>query len=466
MAGIGFRLEKILSKNSYTNLLEGYAYSAIISAGPLLSTIFTIAILMVIMPGNIGLRELMIFRTLVVYIYGFSLISTSSVQMIITRYISDRIFMNDERAIVPAFIGIVVFSLLIHAMIGFTLVNRLAFDFGTSLTTVCLFLTISVIWIAMIVLSAAKEFTWIAKSFATGSCISIVAGYLLGKKMGLLGLLTGFTMGQVLLLSLLILQIFTEFEYRKQIEFHFLRYFRQYPSLVLIATFYNFGIWADKIVFWFSRSTGERIHAFLHASTVYDVPVFVAYLLVIPSLAMFTIRVETDFYVHYKKYFLAILGKHPLSSLEERRMNIVKSLRLGMGRMIVLQGTITLFALFLAPKVYTSLGMGPLNLGVLQIAILATFVQVLLLTLLIIMLYFDFRTDALILSALFAAGNLGFSLLSIRMGFSWYGYGYFFSCLCSLIGGYLLFDYRMRNLLFYTFVSQKIIVHRDDTATV
>ena len=91
MAGIGFRLEKILSKNSYLNLLEGYAFSAIVSAGPILLTIFSIGILSVVTLGQVSMREVMVFRSLVVYIYAASLITSSPAQMIITRYLSDRI---------------------------------------------------------------------------------------------------------------------------------------------------------------------------------------------------------------------------------------------------------------------------------------------------------------------------------------------------------------------------------------
>lgn len=460
MAGIGFRLEKILSKDSYTNLLEGYAYSAIVSAGPLLFTIFSIAALTVVMPGRTDMHEIMVFRTLVVYIYGFSLIATSFSQMVVTRYISDRIFLKDYKAIVPAFMGVVTISTVVHAVLAAIAAVRLKLGAGVEITAVVLFLNVSIIWIAMIVLSAAKEFTWVAKSFAAGSLVSVAAGYLLGSRLGLFGLLSGFTMGQVLLMVLLVVQILTEFEYRNRIEFYFLAYFRKFTGLAFIATLYNFGIWADKFVFWFSRETGEQIHGFLYASSIYDVPVFLAYLLVVPSLAMFTVRVETDFYIQYRKYFLSILNKHPLSAIEERRRNIVKSLQLGMGRLIVLQGTISMAGLFLAPKVYSYLGMSSINLGVLQISIVATFLQILLLTLLIMMLYFDFRTDALLIALLFAASNLLFSLASVKAGFSWYGYGYFGSCLLALMAGYVLFSYRIKRLLYYTFVSQRIIVQQ------
>ncbi len=464
MAGIGFRLEKILSYDSYVNLLQGYAYSAIVSAGPLLCTIFTIAFLTIVLPGNLPYAEIMIFRTLVVYVYAVTLITTAPAQMIITRYMSDRIFLNDRQAIVPAFVGIIAISLVIHAIFGATAIHLVELDFASSVTAVILFLAISIVWIAMIVLSAAKEFIRIVKSFFAGSALSVVAGFVLGKQLGLLGLLAGFTAGQVLLVIMLVAQIFTEFEYRKQVEFYFLEYFKKYMALAFIATFYNIGIWADKFIFWFTTQTGVKIHAVLHISPVYDIPVFVAYVLVVPTLAMFTIRVETHFYIHYRKYFLSILGKHPLSSLEERRKNIIEVLRVSMGRMIVMQGTITVMGLFIAPKVYMYFGMSPVNLGVLQIAILATFLQALLQTLLIIILYFDFRMDALAMSAIFAATNVLFSVYSIDAGLSWYGYGYFLSCLAALIAGFLLFNYRMKHLLYYTFVSQKIIVHSETVA--
>jgi len=85
-------------------------------------------------------------------------------------------------------------------------------------------------------------------------------------------------------------------------------------------------------------------------------------------------------------------------------------------------------------------------------------------TLLIIILYFDFRADALAMTAIFAITNILFSKYSIDAGLSWYGYGYFFSCLVALTFGFLLFNYRMKHLLNYTFVSQKIIVHSDTVA--
>jgi polysaccharide biosynthesis protein PelG len=461
MAGIGFRLEKILSKNSYVNLLEGYAYAAMVSAGPLLCTIFSIALLSWVANDSVSSVDVMIFRTLVVYIYGLSLVTSSPAQMIITRYMADKIFLNDYKALVPAFVGMTILSMVLHAVIGFVASLYLDLDFGTEIMAIVLFVNIGIIWIAMIVLSAAKEFHRLFISFLIGASISVLAGRFLCDDYGLMGLISGFTMGQVVLVILLILQIFTEFDYRMRVEWYFIAYFKRFAALGFIATFYNIGVWGDKVVFWFTPETNENVHNFLNASYVYDTPMFLAYLFIVPSLAMFTVRIETSFYVHYQKYFLSILNKHPYFAIEERRKNIVKDLQLSLGRLLVLQGTITMIGLGLSPVIYDYLSMSAVNLGVFQIAILATFLQALLQTLLIITLYFDFRTDALIMSIVFAVTNIVFARLSIYMGFSWYGYGYFGSCLVSLLVGFSIFNYRIKHLLFYTFVTQKIIMHKE-----
>ena len=90
---------------------------------------------------------------------------------------------------------------------------------------------------------------------------------------------------------------------------------------------------------------------------------------------------------------------------------------------------------------------------------MAVFLLALLQILLIITLYFDYRTDALILSGTFALTNILFTIVSIWMGFSYYGYGILFSCLTSLVVGFVLFNYRLRSLIYYTFINQKIIVN-------
>ena len=69
------------------------------------------------------------------------------------------------------------------------------------------------------------------------------------------------------------------------------------PTSALSATglLYNLGIWIDKLIFWFTPSTSEPVLGPLRASIIYDLPIFLAYLSIVPGMAVFLVRVETDF---------------------------------------------------------------------------------------------------------------------------------------------------------------------------
>jgi len=79
------------------------------------------------------------------------------------------------------------------------------------------------------------------------------------------------------------------------VAFHFLGRGAMYPSLIATGLFYNLGIWADKLVFWFSPDTSapvigplRRLHH-LRPAGVSCVPRDH------PRMAVFLVRIETDF---------------------------------------------------------------------------------------------------------------------------------------------------------------------------
>ena len=73
-----------------------------------------------------------------------------------------------------------------------------------------------------------------------------------------------------------------------------------------VGLLYNLAIWIDKIVFWFAADTGMNVIGPLRASVIYDMPVFLAYLSIIPGMAVFLVRFETDFVEWYDKFYNAV----------------------------------------------------------------------------------------------------------------------------------------------------------------
>jgi hypothetical protein len=94
--------------------------------------------------------------------------------------------------------------------------------------------------------------------------------------------------------------------HRRLIAFDFLQPKSLYGTLVLTGFLYNLGIWADKLMFWAYPDTSQVIIGGLRASLIYDIPVFLSYLSIIPGMAVFLVRIETDFVEYYDKFFTAV----------------------------------------------------------------------------------------------------------------------------------------------------------------
>ncbi|MCC5731022.1 exopolysaccharide Pel transporter PelG, partial [Klebsiella pneumoniae] len=128
----------------------------------------------------------------------------------------------------------------------------------------------------------------------------IVASALLLRPWGLEGLLGAFVLGHFVLLAGMGLLVGKAVPpARRVISFDFLQPDKLYPSLVAVGLLYNLGIWADKFMFWFFPPTSQPIIGHLRASLIYDLPVFLSYLSIIPSMAVFLVRIETDFVEYY-----------------------------------------------------------------------------------------------------------------------------------------------------------------------
>ena len=66
--------------------------------------------------------------------------------------------------------------------------------------------------------------------------------------------------------------------------------------------------------------------------------------------------------------------------------------------------------------------------------------------------YFDLRRTALWLQVLFGLTNTAFTYLSMRMGFAYYGYGYFLAALITFAATFLAVAHYLNRLPYQTFV--------------
>ena len=453
MAGIGFRLREIVTRKTFTEWLQLYVYSAVIFAGPWLLSIACLASLSVLALPDLQEEGVALFTITVVYCYAFSLITTGFVQLPVTRYVADRLYGREASAAIPSFVGVVVFLVPIQVVTAGAFLAFCDLTLAYKIAAVGLYTVISVIWMAMIYLTAAKDYNALVLGFVVGYGASFGLGAGLSHAFGSTGTISGFLAGQTLLCFWLIWRIFEEFPNDTAFNLDFLQAFRAYPNLAVAGFFYSAAIWIDKILFWFGP-TGIRVHSLFYTHFPYDSAMFFAYITIVPALALFLVRVETDFYNKYKSYFGGILNKDPLSKIEARRQELIDTLRKSLGTVVIYQGVLTIGVLIALPYLLDVFDIDQRHLDIFRVAAVAAVFHVLLLVLLVVLLYFDFRS-VMGLCITFFATNAIFTVATFDTP-SLYGWGYLASTLLTLILSVAVLWNRLQQLEFLTFVHQPI----------
>ncbi|WP_027722078.1 exopolysaccharide Pel transporter PelG [Maridesulfovibrio zosterae] len=455
MAGIGFELRRMLLKDSYLAEMSAYLYAAMVSSGPWLMSVLCLAVLGLYSYSGFSQFDQDIFRTTIVYVYAFTLIYVGYIQLVVTRYLADKFYMKEEKITLTAFFTSSVIVLVAGTIIGAGGIYFFELSITYKIIAVVLFLIVAMIWLAMIFLSAVKDFRSIVQAFAVGTSVSVGGAFFFYPLMGLDGYLLGYTIGQAVIFFWLLARLLAEFPAVKVWDSSMLTYFIKYWELALIGMLYNLAIWVDKIMFWFAPDS-RMIVPYLRTHDMYEGPIFFAYLTIVPTLAIFLVKIETKFYEHYHNYFAKIVSKKDLLSILEEKKGMVRMLRESLREVLIVQGSLTLLCLFMASDFIDIVGLSPLQRPLLQIALVGSLMQVMLSVAVIILFYFDLRKEVLAVTLVFLLSNAGLTYLTMQLGFTFYGFGYCYSCLISLMFAYYLVSKSVRDLEYLTFSSQSV----------
>lgn len=457
MAGIGFELRRMLQNESIGGRGRAFAYAAIIGSGPwILSMVAILAIGLVHTRGNSPSDFVAQFQLSITYLMAFSLILTSPLQLMFTRFVADRLFERRHRLVLANLFGALIVTFLTSGVLG-AIALALWFD-GTAFYRLCMltgFVTLCGIWIVVIFASAIKAHQQILLVFLIGYGITVGASLGL-RGLGLEGLLLGFVIGQVCLLFTLLALVVRQYPGDQMVSFDFLRRKQIYPSLIFTGLFYNAGAWADKFVFWADPLTSVNLVGPLRASPIYDLPIFLSYLSLIPGMAVFLIRIETDFAEKCERFYLTITRGGTLVQIMEAKKDLVDAVRVGMLTMLKVQGATTIILLMMGAELMLWFGIPPMHRVLLQIDLLAVVMQLLLLAILNVLFYLDQRQAALRLCLLFFVSNAFFSWLTLHLGPTFYGYGFALAAMLTGSAGLVILMRKLNQLEYETFMLQPV----------
>ncbi|MSP49205.1 MAG: hypothetical protein EXQ95_07745 [Alphaproteobacteria bacterium] len=452
MAGIGFELRKLARRDDLMGVVASFAHASIVSTGPWIMTILALASIDIIGLRWLDEEEMKVFRIVVIYNFGFSLVTAGPLMMIATRYLADRIYEKKVKETPGMLVGGFIVLLIQIPVVGWFYGVYAALDPAVRVAAFANYFVISFVWYVGVFLSALRDFRSITIGFAVGMSSAFGLAVLLGKYWGAAGMLTGFSLGLALLLSLEVARVFVEFPYGFIRPFAFLAAARKYWELTLGALFYNLAVWVDKWVMW-TLPDRDEIAAVMVSYPLYDSTMFLAYLTVVPAIAVFVLSVETDFFERYQNFYKDVSGHATWRKLSEDHQEIMASLTRGLRNVAIFQGCITAFVVLSAPTILSLIGVNLIGLGMFRLGVTGSFFHVLMAFVSVVLAYFDLRRKLLFVYFLLFATNLGFSLVSVRMGFAYYGYGFFLSALVTLVVAYVLAAWSVGRLPYLTFIA-------------
>jgi uncharacterized membrane protein len=451
MAGIGFELRRLLDRHSLWGLVRAYAYAGVISSGPWVLSIIGVMGIGLFSVGRVPTEEVRQFLVTITYLMAASLITTGGLQLMFARFIADCLYRRAESQVLPNLLGALTLTGVVTSLLAIPLLFVLGGPPAARVLTVVAFVVLSASWVTVVLLSSLRDYRGVVAGFLVGYTVSVV-GALLLRPLGLVGLLAGFLIGQMVLLIGMVGLVARRFPSKTLVAFEFLDRRRAYLSLAATGFLYNLGIWIDKLIFWFTPSTSEAVLGPLRASIIYDIPIFLAYLSIVPGMAVFLVRVETAFAEEYDGFFAAVRDGETLADIRRRRDRLTLAVKVGISDIFKVQGITVLILLLAAPRLLEAVGISPLYQQLFSVDLAGVAMQVLMLAVFNVLFYLDQRRTTLALSATFCVLNAVLTVATQHAGPPFYGYGFAISTAVTSLVGLLVASRKLDRLETDTFM--------------
>lgn len=460
MAGIGFQLKKLFVARGAIGKLRAYAYASIICAGTmLLSFIQLIVVQLLTKEYGISQRSSELLIVLMVYAMGGSLILSSILQMVLSRFIADQVYTNTPERVIPSLFGGAIvlmvpggiaygaFLLGVHEV---PLIDRLC-SWG-------LFMEMIVIWLQMHYITAAHDYKRIIAGFAAGVVVTIgLAVVLLSTGISIitavmLSLFLGYGV-MVISFTYILLRYFPA---GKGSLFYFLGWIGKYPDLVFIGLFNQLGAYIHLILMWFSPM-GEMIYGKFFHSPPHDAAAFYAYLVTLPTSINFVVSVEVHFYEKYRKYFSAITQGGTLAEIKLARQDMIASLRLEIFKLAQVQVLAMVVYAISLRYFLESIGFTRDMISMFQVMCVGYSAYAVGNSVVLLQLYFNDRRSALITTATFFVLNFTISLFTRNAPSLYYDLGLVIGSFAMYIVGLRCLLHHMKDVDFYVFCGQPVL---------
>lgn len=459
MAGIGFELRKLYREEGIVQNMKAYAYSSMTTIGPMILCLILVFVQQIMMKNNGSeFLENELFVATMAYCFIFSIIVTSGVSMVMTRFVADMIYQQKYEKIISSFYGALIVMLPVAGILATLFLYGVDDTLGYKIAAYLFFIELVIIWLQNVYLSALKDYKRIVKGFAIGVVVALAVSFCLflftslnAAVIALLGIDIGF--GVIVGMTMLHFEQMFPRDKKKD-YFAFLSYFKKFPIIFYSGLFVYSGVYIHNFVYWIFSGNQFTVANRFFLNPLYDVPVFYAYISVLPSLIMFVVIVETDFYEKFVNYYRNVIDGGTYESMNNAKNKMKKVLLNRIGFLVEVQLLFTSLSIASGIIYLPRIGFSMEQLDLFILLCLGYFFFIIMFVLLHALMYFDDRKGVLWISALFVVLNGVLSYVSLKLEFD--GLGMFLASFIVLVVTIIRLMSVLSNIYYYTFCSQPL----------
>jgi uncharacterized membrane protein len=410
MAGIGWKLERMLDRDTLGSTLQAYLSGVAVTCAPWLLT--TAVLVMLRTLARADGADLAPTELVITLSYAVTLVLSAPVHVVLSRYAADRLYEKRLDLVSRPLRETLAVTLLVFLVIGAVLAAICAPSLAYAVPTALLTAIVAAQWLLLAVGGGMSSPAGVLGAFAAGAAVSVLAAAGLEHAAGLgaRGYLFGFTFGQAVALVGMLLRILRDLPAQESAAppGALRDAFKDYRVLALSALFVQLAVWIDKLCTWLLRDAA--------AASSLAIASALAWFAVIPAFAWIYLQVETAFYREFRGYFGGIESGAPLDKLEDSARRVrAEASRLIRGA-VTIQLVAFVLAALAAPHVVSALGLPGDAVLSLRLALVSASFQILALLGLLLLYYLDLRRDALVAATVELLAIAGATAIALVLG--------------------------------------------------
>lgn len=461
MAGIGFELRKLFKDRTGFGYAKAYAWTGMVTTGPFFIMAFLVLSVQLLYDFfEISPLEKNLYVMSVVYSFLFSQIVGSGFTMVATRFVADKLYVRDVGAVISSLYGIIACAITAGAVFGIAFFAWASLDFFLELTTYIFYLEMMLVLILNTYVSALHNYTYIVGAYAYGMLTSVIGTWLMlmcgPREYALVGTMAFMDLGAFVIVALLFRNIYLFFGEENYRYFDFIDYFSTKKILFATSFLYALGLYAHSFIIWLGPM-GVCLAETYYFQPPYDVSTFFAYLSILPSMMLFVVTTEINFYGKFRRYLMFITTKGNYKEISDSRDDMVSTLWAEIRNIFDFQLVSAFCFIAVGNVVLPQFGLAFYGVDIYNLLVLSAFCVAIVQAVLLMLLYLEDRTGAFLTACILFVTGVIFNLMCIYVGESSYGLGAFASSFVTMVFALIRLHLYSKHIDYHMFCSQPVL---------